>query len=47
MVILLDAVVTEVAMGASERSEDVAGVAELELKHHRRVCQASLHVEDP
>ena len=47
MVVLDDTVVTDVAVGAAKWSEDVAGVAEFELKQHRRVCQASLQVEDP
>ena len=47
MVVLDDAVVTDVAVGASKWSEDVARVTEFELKEHRGMGQATLQVEDP
>ena len=47
VVVLHDTVVTDVAVGAAKGSEDVAGVAEFELKQHRGVCQAPLQVKDP
>ena len=47
MIVLHDAVVTDVAVRTSKWSEDVAGVAEFELIEHRGVCQATLQVEDP